>query len=671
MWINKVTVDLLQEVIGTVEYKTSYIGDTQYRIALVPCGFDIETTHEFMYVWTTSINCVTIFGSTWGEFKTLLKMLTEVVGAGASEEHISTVLPIYVHNFGGFEWHFLKSQLNFTASFCIGDNALYGVVDEAVLFLDSYRVCPNKLEDLAKMYSSHSKTHDLDYSVERNHNDGKNLTPEEQQYCANDTLILVDFAKHQFEFLKEYGCLPTTQNKMVKSMIDFEYNKDREQNAKIIDHLFPTNAQYTMIRRWGFRGGFCQSSCSEVTEKVGYADLDSAYSSAIVHGYYPMTRYREKVPNTYEQYLDTHCCQMTMYFEGLESKSFVHYEMATHTITKDLQSGLFSNDILRDSANRVVSAKGMIVSLTEIDFKLYQLCYTWKSVKCLKLLVSERGPLPDYVIRVALKLYGDKAVLKKADLEDTQEYKRKKSLPSTIFGAMCQRIYVEDLDMNDTDWYNTFKTKKLMPQWGVYVTAYVRNIMVRMALQMGFDWTYSDTDSFYYDYSDFVKGLLDDFNEEQRAKNKIMCEKYGLDYNVYDNLGCFDYSEKKNLQIDHFKTFGSKAYIYHYTDNKHPDGDIKLVLGGIPKENFWESFRNSGVEDPFDYFSPESEITYRKLVSEQCKGTKAVINGEKMYCKTGVKLKEKVITSTIRDVKNIVVYTTFMSEHDDKTLPDL
>lgn len=671
MWINEVDIIKLRQIVGEVNYKNSYIGNTRYKIALIPCGFDIETTREFMYVWTCSINDETIFGSTWDDFKCLLSMLKLVANCGPDEEHISTVFPIFIHNFGGFEWHFLKSEFNFTTQFCIGQNAVYGVVDYSILFLDSYRICPNKLEDLAKMYSSYSKTKDLDYNVERNTEDGKHLTEEEMTYCANDTKILVDFAKHMFEFFEKYDNLPITQNKMIKAMIDFEYKKDKATYDDLIKNMFPTKSEYALIRRWGFRGGFCQSSRDEAEGKVGYADLDSAYCSVIIHDYYPMSKYQLRKPSLFEKYCETHCCQMLLHFTNLQSKTFIHYETSSHIIDKDRKSGIISEDVVTDKAGKVVSAKECYVSLTEIDYELYKLCYSWDSVKCLKLIVSERGALPDYVVKVALELYGNKAKLKKAGLEETQEYKREKTKPSTIFGAMCQRIYNDDNELTDDKWYKTFKNKKLLPQWGVYVTAHVRSIMIKNALNMGgYYWLYSDTDSFLYDNTDDVKEMLEDYNTEQRNRNKAMCEKYGLDYNIYDNLGCFDFGERKGLQITRFKTIGSKAYMYEYTDKDHPNGDIKVVLGGIPKECFWASQKASG-KDPFNYFDPTSQIHYEKKVANLTTNTSCVINGMKMYCRSGVIITTDEVDTSIRDCRNILTFREIKSEIEDKVEADI
>ena len=677
MWINELTNEQLAKIIGDVEYKKSYIGNKQYRIALTPCGFDIETTREFMYIWTCTINGVTIIGSTWDDFRKLLNMIDDVIEIGIDLGHIQKVFPIFVHNFGGFEYQFMEPEFNFTNVFKIGKKALYGLVDYKFLFLDSWRICPNTLEDLAKMYSTHRKTHDLDYSVDRNTTDGKNLSMEELAYCITDTQILCDFARKVFDkYFIPYDKLPTTQNDIIKSMIKYSFNENKVFNEQLINKLFPTHNDYVFIRQYGFRGAFCQGADFEWEGKVGYADFDAAYTSAIAHGYYPMTPYRKVKPELYEQYAETHCCQMLLRFTNLRSKSFVHLEQKGHLFFAD---GNYGKGVTTDSTGKVIHALNADVSMCEIDWKLYKRCYTWDSVKCLKLLISDRAPLPDYVILTALKLYADKAVLKKLGKEDTTEYKRVKSLPSTVFGATCQRIQKQDLKLEGTAWYKKFKDKVLMPQWGVYVTAYVRYALVTTVLSIGsYYWLYSDTDSIYFIYDDEIQEVLEAYNDKQRKLNKELCEKYDLDYDIYDDLGTFDFGTRKGLQIDHFKTLSSKTYIYHYTDKDHPEGAYKVCLCGIPTDFFWSSYHtyleeHKLTEDkytPIDFFEKDSPFKYTKKFATIVQNTSAVINGELMTCKQGVVIQEKVIEGTMRNVIDINSALGQISEIDDNVVKD-
>ena len=36
--------------------------------------------------------------------------------------------------------------------------------------------------------------------------------------------------------------------------------------------------------------------------------------------------------------------------------------------------------------------------------------------------------------------------------------------------------------------------------------------------------------------------MVDNFNASVKLLNKTLCDKYNLDFNIYDNLGCFDTS---------------------------------------------------------------------------------------------------------------------------------
>ena len=679
MWINELNKEQLSSILGKVEYKCSHIGKEQYNIALVPCGFDIETTREFMYVWTCSINTTTIFGTTWAEFQTLIDMIKDVLNLGLMVDHRPKVFPMFIHNFGGFEWHFMSSQLNFTNRFCVGSNALFGVIDDTIVVLDSYRICPNKLDDLAKMYSTYRKLDggEFDYFKERNTNDAKSMTEREMEYCATDTLILVDFAKHIInDYFMIYGRLPYTQNEIVRGMIKSAYNDNKDLYEPQIKDLFPDRLDYEWFRMFGYRGGFCGSSMDDCYGDVGYADLDSAYCSAVVHQYFPMTRYKTVRPDLFEQYCETHCCQMTLEFTNIKSKTFIRPEQLSHCIP---ESGKYGDGCTWDNASHLVSADKIVVSICELDWELYKLCYNWDSVKCLKCKVSERGHLPEYVIQVALKLYGDKALLKLDGKDETAEYKRVKSLPSTITGAMGKRINKKYMKLNSDDWAKQFKRinkQILFPQWALYVTAHIRSLVVKTALSIGsYYWLYSDTDSLLHKGDDIVKDVFLEHNELQQLRNLAMCNERGLDYNIYKNLGCWDFGERKGLKIDAFKTIGSKAYIYHYTDNKHPEGAFKVVLGGIPEQDFWDSFdkvyNERTIENVFKFFEPDTQITYHKKYAIIVNDTSAVINGQKMYCKSGVRIDDTEITGDIRTLRKCLPIMRKLDEKDDKVQADL
>lgn len=685
--IDNLDVLALKGVIGEYQCKCSFIGNEQYNIAMVPCGFDIETTGPFMYIWTCTINDTTIIGYTWDDFRRLLTMLKGILDLGKQfddkgKAKRDKVMPLFIHNLGGFEFKFMEKELPITNNFLIGSSALYAIVDSCFVLIDSYRICPQPLSVLAKMYSTHEKTADLDYSVERNTTDAKNLTEAELTYCCNDTLILVDFAQFCFDFLCKWNKLPTTQNDMVKAIIAYHFNSDKN-NAKIIDHLFPTKEMYEFIRQWGFRGGFCQTSYRDETGNIVCFDFDSAYCSSIIHDYYPMGRYREGDPKTWREYLSKYCCQMTLRFTNIRSRvgtGFIHYETIGHCFFDKGEYKEARRKVRKEPSGRVISAPYYYTSLTEIDFELYTLIYEWDSVECLKIVYAERGALPEYVIQTALELYEPKARLKAEGKENTQEYRLVKSRPSTIFGCMCQRLYDTDIEGLDRDaWYKKYKNKKLMPQWGVYVTAHIRKKLITVALSIGaYYWLYSDTDSIYCICDDEIREVFDSYNDQMREKNRLLCEQRGLDFNVFKNLGCFDDGTRKGTKIYRFKTISAKTYIYYYTDNEHPEGKVKVVIGGISDSDFWASYEeqtgdltHNTINRVFTFFEPDTVIKYHKKFSRTVENQEAVINGERMFCKQGVVIEEKMITGTIRTLRNVVAVTSALNDINDKLERDI
>lgn len=688
-YYEQMTVKEIKDLVGKVEWKCTKTATKTYNCALVPCSFDIETTNEFMYIWTLSIYDHTYFGYTIFDLTVALGIINKAINLGCVKDKATKVLPIFVHNFGNFEWHFLKEELKITDKFLKGSEwkidtktkkkihvdvpALFAVAYSRFMFVDSFSICPNmSLDDLAKTYCKTQKmVGDLDYSKERNTEDAKHLTEEEMTYCCNDTLILTEFAQYVFDnYFKKYDKLPLSQNQIVGSAVTKAFEEERlsikdkkslEKLKKFYDDEFLDQPTYRFVRAFGFRGGYCASS-GQYWRCVGYGDLDAAYTAAIVHGYYPRGRYTKiKDPSLWKTFINTKCCQLKIRFTNLKAiePSFL-YESRHNVFTKD--------KVECDESGKVMKVYGnILVSLNEIHLKLYKKFYTWDKMEVLELKIADRGMLPMPVIKAVLSFYLDKAKLKKAGLEDTPEYKRIKTLPSTVFGAMSKRIKDIDLEeLSANDWYTKYHGLKLKPQWGTYITAHVRNVIVNMIFAIGVEnWLYTDTDSIYYKLSQETKKCFDEFNEKMRTKNKQFCEKYGFDYSLLDDLGTFDDKSRHNFKIDEFITTGAKSYAYHYTDDKHPDGDYKIVMAGIPNEAIVKAWKDSGLSFVEFFNSPYQVIEFTRKTSEIVHNTSRIVNGMKMTCKCGVRIKEEPVKGTIRGIKNRLAFETWQDNVND------
>lgn len=708
---NVLTEEMIKREVGPVDFMLVHTGDKKYKVinlALVPCGFDIECYKQYMYIWTLTIRELTIIGYTWDEFKMTMKTIQKGLDLfrerktvkhrdGTEEEKCKAakLLPIYIHNFK-YEWSFMRSQINVTSDIFFMDagkrDPMYFIMDDAFWFIDSYKVYPLKLEEVAKCYCKTRKTHDLDYDKPRNIDDAKALTEKELDYCCNDTIILSELMQHTFDsYLIPYGRMPMTQNQIIKSIINSSYKdeldsmieKEQKDFVARLKRLSLTQDQYKLIRRDGFRGGYVNSSECDCDLPVGYGDLTSAYCTAIIHEEFPMTKYMlrkdARTIDDLDYYADKFCCQMRLKIYGLRSSGdkLVKLENTSNVIRylpdgRDPETNeekrLARRSILSTNSGRIFEAGCIVVSITDVDWKLYKKVYEWDKIEILEVQTAVRGPLPDYIKKAAIRLYGKKAQLKKAGIRGS-EYFSAKTLVSNIFGAMVQRRETSLVNGKESDWWAKTLDSQLKAQWGVYVTAHVRKTLVETILAIGKDhWLYSDTDSIYYLLDDKSKKVMEEHNARMKVKNAIMCKEYGLDYKIFDDLGCWDDDGK---HIKRFKTIGPKAYLY-ITEKD----ELKLVLAGIPEEFFWKAYsekypvwnikdKEKAIDSVFAFFEPKTEIKYTQRHLKFVENTDDIINGMPVHCDTGCYIDEKDICGPLSDIQEIVAFRSIAQDQAD------
>lgn len=710
IFFENITKELLGYIIGGVEFKKLYAGKTLTYCGLLPCGFDIEAYKQYQYIWTFTIKEVTIIGYTKEEFKTLLNMIKEVLHLGREKKTVKhrdgskedkvkapRVITIFIHNIK-YEYSFYRKILKFDEIFYIDKherNPLYLLAEDSFLMLDSFKLYPMSLAEVARCYCTTRKTHDLDYNKPRTIEDAKHLTEKELTYCCNDTKILSELASYTFKtYFEPYQKIMMTQNQIIKAIIKNEYNTTKDADLeKKLKNITLSQDQYIFIRRDGFRGGHCQSSECDITGDIGYGDETSAYFSAIMHGYYPMSKYRTvlikpKTEDDIDRKAKDYCCQMYIKFYNLivAGDKLVKYE-SKRKVTRFMPDGsdprynddhtLVDEDrkTLRqtckvDKQGKVWKAACIAVSINEIDWEIYKKVYTWDKIEVLRFEIADRGPLPEYIKQTALKLYEKKAKLKKDGHTKGSEYISAKTLVSTIFGSMVQKIDDAIVDGSESKWYATQLDNILKPQWGCYVSSHARNVLINIILALGIEsWLYSDTDSVYYIKTAEAEKVIYNYNTEMMNKNKEMCIKYNLDFALFGDLGCFD---DDNKNITRFKTLGAKAYMY-VTDK----GEYCFTLSGIPEEFFWQAYvekygtsvaikdKDKEINRVFDFFEKDTEIKYTRKVVKYVEDTDDIINGVKVHCDCGCIIEEQLIVGTLSSIQEVVALETAMAEEED------
>lgn len=646
VYIDELSKDVLKEHIGEPVWKFNKQGGkyTVVEYMCAPCGFDIENYKQYMYIWTFSINDLTVIGYTWNEFSKLLSMIKSIYALCKKEKKALRALPIFVHNLA-HEYNFFKYELNISDAFFIDENnPMYVVVDEAFVFIDSYKISGKNLETTAEMFGcKHRKTHDLDYSIPRNTDDAKNLSEAELDYCCNDTQILVEVADYIFKnYFFKYNKLPFTMNKLVTSIVKSYYLLDKEKYDKQLTRLHLDKDDYQQLRINAFRGGFSGVAYPgmEVEKDIMYVDLDAAYCYAICHGYYPVTKFLKRAPKKelFLELVNTHCVIATVKFTNFIAKGDVCCEARSHVFgVKNAEWKV---------GGKLESCDEFTTTLCELDWLNFKDCYDWTDFEVLEMHSAERGSIFEYVIQAAIQLYGDKARLKKAGKKKSPEYLNAKTLVSNIFGAMVKK---DDMKKSDVSFEMDAKKKFLLPQWGVYVTAHVRRVVVHMASLMDSYWLYSNTDSLIAIRNNYTTSMIENFNASVKLLNKELCDKYNLDFNIYDNLGCFDTS----ASIKKFKANTVNQYMY-----EEENGHIECVYGGVAKRHEYNGEKISDllyyyyngqyeikgekvdIKDyytPFEFLSPSVKIPiYRTKAEVINTPSSEYINGKIMTSKSGV-----------------------------------
>lgn len=223
-------------------------------------------------------------------------------------------------------------------------------------------------------------------------------------------------------------------------------------------------------------------------------------------------------------------------------------------------------------------------------------------MKILDLWTSKKDYLPRYIIAELTRLYISKDTLKK----NKQNYALEKSYLNSTYGVCVARLVVDEIQLDsDNNAYSEIKTlseeekqqrikeayehdidnpkKVLLPQWGVYISAYARRNLISTLYKLetsGNPTAYMDTDSIKFIDQNNGKSIIEEYNTKQQNKIKKMCTKYNLDYNIFYDLGSFDCEYENGIKL--FKTLGAKRYLHVYEE-----GNVlhyQCTVAGLPKK---------------------------------------------------------------------------------------
>lgn len=603
----------------------------------IPISFDIETSSFYegiakkaiMYIWTCNVNGTTFIGRTWKQFTQLLDIMSEVFGLIKYNKRCL----IYVHNLE-YEFQFMRKWLDWHDIFADDKRQpLYAVTKGGVEFRCSYRLSGYSLAKLAdelRYYKTQKMVGDLDYSLIRHSNTP--LTDKELKYCTQDTQVVVCYIQEEIDKNGDIAHIPYTKTGYVRRYCQDECLAIHKQNddvsrlkglkyRDIMQSLTLTYDQYKMCKA-GFQGGFTHANINYVNETltdVGSIDFTSSYPFTMMAQYFPMSSPREVEVHDMkdlEFYLSSYCCLFEVQFINLKPLTTIENPISSSRCS--YLEGYHINN------GRVIDAKILETTITELDFDIYRNFYTWDGIKIGKFLVFYRGYLPTNLVKCLVKFYKDKTTLKGVAGKD-EEYLQGKAMLNSAYGMAVTDIVRDDLEyhqeMYADEWqvgsetpvsqlnrYNKNPSRFLYYPWGVWVTAHARHNLFKGIKAFGSDYVYSDTDSIKAINMDRHQDFIKNYNLHVREQLEKAADFHGIPMSDFEPetikgekklIGVWDFEGT----YDKFKTLGAKRYLVQ------KGNDIEFTVAGVNKKAIKEYMLETyGLDGVFDAFTRSLDI---------------------------------------------------------------
>ena len=572
----------------------------------VACGFDIETSSFYedfiqkpenkraiMYAWKFGIAETSVIGRTWEELRILVYYVNEILGL--STEHR---LICYVHNLG-YDFQFFRPYFEFESVFALDmREPLKALSEDGIEFRCSYKLSGYALEKVAEHLTRHNikkLVGYLDYSKIRT--PLTPLTKREELYLHHDVDIIIAYIEEEIEdHNNDITKIPLTKTGKVRNYCRnaclhshkthnrfdpkfYEYH--RLMNRLTISSVL----EYKMLRQT-FAGGYTHGNhlhIGEVCYDVASFDETSAYPYFMVSQLFPMSKGELRNLKSKEEFEHDikyyHAIFTATFYNIEESFTYDHYISVSKCIEKE--------NIVADNG-RLVKADKITILLTNIDYEIIKKTYKWKKLTIRNFRRYKRGFLPKDLINAILDLYANKTTLK--DVEDkVAEYQDSKELLNGCYGMTVTDIcrdevnYIEYFeDENKEAWttteadyekminkYNRDKKRFLYYPWGIFVTAFARQIIWNAIVdELKEDHRYTDTDSLKFVNLEKHKQYFEDYNRKLLIRLKKVMDFLGIPFEkctpkTIDGkvkpIGVFDYEGTYRR----FKYLGAKRAAGH------------------------------------------------------------------------------------------------------------
>ena len=231
------------------------------------------------------------------------------------------------------------------------------------------------------------------------------MTETELGYCEHDCLVVYEYIKMELLKYKSVNRIPMTSTGKVRKelqslvMRDYEYRRITRGSINIKPSV------YNMLVD-AFAGGYTHANfmyTNEVIPNVDSYDETSAYPYVMVTSKFPMSEFKECHIKTVDDMIEKYAYLLKVTFHNLKCKYYNNFISASKC--ENIVGALFDN-------GRIISAKEVTITLTDIDFRFFLDVYDIKSYEINESYYAIYKYLPKKFINFILEKYVNKTKLK-------------------------------------------------------------------------------------------------------------------------------------------------------------------------------------------------------------------------------------------------------------------
>lgn len=562
-----------------------------------------------MYIWMFSINDVVYYGRYWDEFK----MFLSEIELNVPERKI-----IFVHNLA-FEFQFLKSVFHFQEVTARKSHKVMTALmtDYNIMFKCSYIMSNCALKYLPKLYQLPVKKleGDLDYNPIR-HNETE-LTDKEMGYCENDCLVVYHYILYELSTYERVDKIPTTSTGHVRRELMQLTLNDLGYKRIVRKSINTDPIVYNRLQSC-FAGGYTHANwiyTDEIIKDVDSYDITSSYPYVLVSSKFPSKEFRRGNIKRREDMLKHFAYILVVKFKNIKCKYYNNFISASKC--REIKKAKYDN-------GRIIEAEEFETTITDIDFYFildsyeceYEILESWWSLY---------NYLPKKFINFVLDKYVAKTKYKNVEGKEL-DYQKEKGKFNALYGMSVTNtirdnvVYKDDLE----EWFEEELTNEeiedklqaekkkafLSFSYGVWVTAYARDNLLRRLIALDEYVLYADTDSLKLKRG-YDKTVFEKYNKSVEERIRFVSKVLNIPFDkfapedVYHKkhlLGVFEY--EGNYQ--EFITQGAKKYAVKQDDK------IKITVAGVPKEKGAKALKS--LNDFRDNFVFSFEETGKNLL---------------------------------------------------------